>query len=37
LAPGGGEVVAVNVRCLDGVDIGAIPIKSFDGRSPSLD
>lgn len=32
-APDGSEMVAVNIRCLDGVDLGAIPVKSFDGRS----
>src|SRR5919204_6731021 len=33
VAPDGGEVVAVNVRCLDDVDAGALTLKSFDGRS----
>jgi len=33
VAPGGERMVAVNVRCLDGVDLGAIPLKAFDGRS----
>ena len=37
VAPSGNEVVAVNVRCLDGVDLGAIPLKSFDGKSLPLD
>ena len=31
--PTGGEMVAVNVRCLDEVDIGALDPKPFDGRS----
>ncbi len=31
--PDGAKMVAINVRCLDGVDVGAIPIKSFDGKS----
>ena len=32
-SPTGGEMVAVNVRCLDEVDIGALDPKPFDGRS----
>jgi hypothetical protein len=32
-APSGKEMVAVNVRCLDDVDIGTLKTKSFDGRS----
>lgn len=32
-APDGSEVVAVNVRCLDGVDLGSIPMKTYDGKS----
>ena len=31
--PGGKEMAAINVRCLDGVDPGALQVKSFDGRS----
>jgi hypothetical protein len=31
--PDGAEMVAVNVRCLDDVDIGALTVKHFDGRS----
>ncbi len=37
VAPDGREMVAVNVRCLDGVDIGAVPLKAFDGKSLPLD
>jgi hypothetical protein len=37
VAPTGGEVVAVNVRCLDGVDLGAIPLRPFDGKSLPVD
>ena len=29
----GGEVFAVNVRCLEGVDPHALEIQQFDGRS----
>jgi hypothetical protein len=29
----GGEMFAINVRCLDGVDIARLSPKPFDGRS----
>lgn len=32
-APDGGETIAVNVRCLDDVDIAAITPAPFDGKS----
>jgi hypothetical protein len=32
-APSGSEMVAVNVRCLDEVDIAALKPTPFDGRS----
>ncbi len=31
--PGGKEMAAINVRCLDGVDPGTLVVKPFDGRS----
>ena len=31
--PDGTQMVAVNVRCLDGVDVASIPVKQHDGRS----
>jgi len=31
--PDGKEMAAINVRCLDGVDATALPVKPFDGRS----
>lgn len=31
--PKGHRMAAVNVRCLEGVDLAAIPIQHFDGRS----
>jgi hypothetical protein len=31
--PDGIEMVAVNVRCLDGVDLASVPTKQYDGRS----
>lgn len=32
-APDGTEMVAVNLRCLDGVDVTKIATKAFDGAS----
>ncbi len=32
----GTPTVAVNVRCLDGVDLERVPLKPFDGRSLPL-
>jgi hypothetical protein len=32
-APDGTNVVAINVRCLDGVDVGALVLTPFDGKS----
>jgi hypothetical protein len=29
----GGRMAAVNLRCLEGVDLEAIPVTHFDGRS----
>jgi hypothetical protein len=31
--PDGTKMAAVNVRCLDGVDLGALPVQQHDGRS----
>jgi hypothetical protein len=31
--PDGAEMVAVNARCLDGVDVDTLPVKKVDGRS----
>lgn len=31
--PDGAETVAVNVRCLDGVDLDSLNIRKFDGAS----
>jgi hypothetical protein len=33
LTPKGDEMVAVNVRCLDDVDVAGLAAKPFDGRS----
>jgi hypothetical protein len=32
-APSGQEMVAVNVRCLDDIDVAALSPKPFDGRN----
>jgi hypothetical protein len=32
-APGGAEMVAINVRCLDDVDLDALKTTPFDGKS----
>jgi hypothetical protein len=29
----GTPMVAINVRCLEGIDLSALPVKHFDGRS----
>lgn len=31
--PKGQPTAAVNIRCLEGIDLEAIPVKHFDGRS----
>jgi hypothetical protein len=31
--PAGKRMAAINVRCLEGVDFSAIPVKHFDGRA----
>ena len=33
--PDGSPMVAVNVRCLDGVDLDALKVQKYDGRSRS--
>ena len=35
--PDGQPVVAVNVRCLEGVALDGIPVRHFDGRAIPLD
>lgn len=32
-APNGAEMIAVNVRCLDGIDLDSLSVKKFDGKS----
>ncbi|WP_313951326.1 GFA family protein [Accumulibacter sp.] len=31
--PDGTRLAAINVRCLEGVDLPALPVKHYDGRS----
>ena len=31
-SPSGQETAAINVRCLDGVDLSALKVKNFNGR-----
>ena len=31
--PKGNKMAAVNVRCLEGIELGDIPVTHFDGRS----
>ena len=33
IGPGGAEMVAVNVRCLDNIDLDEVPTQKFDGKS----
>lgn len=33
LDPKGNPMAAVNIRCLEGIDLEAIPLRHFDGRS----
>lgn len=31
--PSGHKVAAINIRCLEGIDLDAVPVQHFDGRS----
>jgi hypothetical protein len=31
--PKGNRMAAINIRCLDGIELSAIPVTHFDGRS----
>ena len=31
--PKGNRMAAINLRCLDGVELASIPVNNFDGRS----
>ena len=32
-APSGEATAAINLRCIEGIDLGVIPVKHFDGRA----
>lgn len=32
-APSGEAMAAINIRCIEGIDLQAIPVTHFDGRS----
>jgi hypothetical protein len=31
--PKGNPMAAINIRCLDGIDLETVPVQQFDGRS----
>ncbi|MDB5873913.1 MAG: hypothetical protein JWQ07_3355 [Ramlibacter sp.] len=31
--PKGNAIAAINIRCLEGIDLESIPVRHFDGRS----
>lgn len=31
--PKGNRMAAINIRCLEGIDLAAIPVKEFNGRA----
>lgn len=31
--PNGNRMAAINLRCVDGLDLESIPVRNFDGRS----
>jgi hypothetical protein len=31
--PKGNQVAAINIRCLEGVDLESVPVQHFDGRA----
>ena len=33
VSPSGGEMAAINARCLEGLDLGPLQVKAFNGRS----
>jgi hypothetical protein len=33
VAPNGKETAAVNVRCLEGIDLESLPVKHYNGRA----
>jgi hypothetical protein len=35
--PDGSPIAAINVRCLDGVDLASVSVQQYDGRSVPID
>ena len=33
VGPGGAMMAAINIRCVEGIDLNSIPVNHFDGRS----
>jgi hypothetical protein len=33
ITPKGNHMVAINIRCLEGVDLESVPVQNFDGRA----
>ncbi len=31
--PNGNRMAAINIRCLEGIDLESVPVQHFDGRS----
>jgi hypothetical protein len=31
--PKGNSMAAINIRCLEGIDLAAVPVQNYDGRS----
>jgi hypothetical protein len=31
--PKGNRIAAVNLRCIEGLDLAALPVQNYDGRS----
>jgi hypothetical protein len=31
--PNGNKVAAINLRCIEGIDLTTVPVQNFDGRS----
>jgi hypothetical protein len=33
LDPKGDQIAAINIRCLEEIDLGSVPVQHFDGRA----
>lgn len=31
--PSGQQIAAVNIRCLEGIDLNSVPVQTFDGKA----